>query len=96
MILLFEATHALEIGGLVQVNRRIGGIEVPFALVHISEVNQAGHFQGKPVYAAPGHLRDFRLGTFPVEDMVVTRSVRTDQVREAVSRNLRALEQADE
>jgi signal transduction histidine kinase len=68
-IFLITGMDAASHGRVVELKRLANGVEIAFALVELIEQNAQGQFQGRPVWIAPGHLRDLRQGQFTISDV---------------------------
>lgn len=71
-VFIFMSHISLEIGTLVHIKRRLGDVEVPFALVEIVSKNKKGNYQAKEISIKPAHLRDFKSGKCSIDDMVAS------------------------
>jgi predicted membrane metal-binding protein len=71
----------LGIGTLVDVHRRLGDIEVPFALIEVISVNEKGHYQAKSINMVPAHLGDYNAGKFTASDMIAHPFVTRERLR---------------
>jgi len=51
-------------GTVIELKRFYAGVEVAIALVEIMEKNSKGQYQAKPIWFAPSHFRELRMGRF--------------------------------
>jgi hypothetical protein len=72
-------------GTVVDVHRRLGDLEVPFALVEIVAETAIGTYQAVPRWLAPIHIRDFTAGRFSPAETVVLRHLTATRIREFAS-----------
>jgi hypothetical protein len=68
-------------GTLIEIRRPIGQVEAPFAIVELFDKNAQGYYQAKPIWVAPGHLRDFAAGRFVATELIADTYVDADRIR---------------
>jgi hypothetical protein len=83
-LVLFKGNIPASKGTLIEIRRRIGDLEAPFALVEVLDRNAQGYYQANPIWIAPVHLRDFTADRFVVADLVATAFVNADRIRDNV------------
>lgn len=84
-IFVIRTGRELPAGTLLDVHRRLGGVEVPFALIELISPTTDGLHQGVPRWLAPAHIRDFTSGKFAPSDTVVLRYLTTSRIRDLPS-----------
>ena len=82
LVFILSGHLPLGIGTVVDIHRRLGDLEVPFALVEVVSQNDKGHYQATPLTTAPAHLRDYNTGKFTVSDLIAHPFVTIKRVRE--------------
>jgi len=83
-VFIITAGVDLPVGTVIDVHRRLGNVEVPFALVEIVGTNSDGYYQGLPRWLAPVHIRDYTGGKFLLEEAVVLRSITATRIRDLI------------
>jgi hypothetical protein len=80
-LILLTGSVAGGRGALVEIKRVMGPVEAPFALVELLDRNAKGLHQGKPIWIAPGHLREFTQGEFSSADLIANSTIGADTIR---------------
>lgn len=65
----------VESGVLLELHRFVGEVEVPVAVVEVMQTNSLGEHQARPLWFAPGHLRDFGTRKYDATDLRVRMAV---------------------
>lgn len=63
-LFVFEHHPELEPGCVVELIRHDAELEISFALVELESRTADGHLQGRAIWVAPAHLRDYRTQRF--------------------------------
>jgi hypothetical protein len=82
LVFILSGHLPLGIGTVVDIHRRLGDLEVPFALVEVVSQNDKGHYQATPFTIVPAHLRDYNAGRFTVSDLIAHPFVTIKRIRE--------------
>jgi hypothetical protein len=85
-VVLLKCSAAIPSGTLIQLHRRLGSTEVPFAVVKALGTNDLGVIQADPVWIAPGHLLDWSDGKFSTEAIIAVNFVDLDVVTRAIKK----------
>ncbi|MEP7346035.1 MAG: hypothetical protein ABI877_12240 [Gemmatimonadaceae bacterium] len=82
---LFVLAHhpELELGCVVELIRHDAELEIPFALVELASRTTDGNLQGRALWIAPAHLRDYRTQRFGLGQIRVTTTPSGQAVRAA-------------
>lgn len=83
-VFIFSSFKPIENGTLINIKRRLGDIEVPFAIVEIISMNKNGNPQGKEVSIKPAHLRDFKNGKCSIIDLTASPYIFANQLKETI------------
>lgn len=86
-VFVLSAGLDLPTGTIIDVHRRLGDLEVPFALIEIVGANSDGRYQALPQWLAPIHIRDYTAGRFSVSDTVCVRSLTSTRVQDLGTTN---------
>lgn len=82
-LLIIEGNVEVSVGAVIDVYRRTGVVEVPFALVRVTEKNSAGAYQAMPIGGVnPVHIREHNAGSLRSTDLVVRSFVEMRRLRE--------------
>jgi hypothetical protein len=71
VFLLGQVMPVLAQGTLVQLHRYHNGVQCLAAVLEVMDRNALNQYQAKPIWVAPGHLRDFRTNVINVTDVYV-------------------------
>ena len=82
LVFILSGYLPLGVGTIVDIHRRLGDLEVPFALVKVASQNDKGFYQAEALTTAPAHLRDYNTGKFAVNDLIAYPFATTDRIRE--------------
>lgn len=73
------------VGTLVDVHRKLGEAELPFALLEIVSITSAGHYQARTLSTSAAHVRDYAQGSFTTSEMVARPQVRASRIRDSLN-----------
>jgi len=86
-VFVLSAGLDLPIGTIIDVHRRLGDVEVPFALIEIIGATSDGLYQALPRWLAPIHIRDYTGGRFSTSETVCVRNITSTRVRDLGTTN---------
>lgn len=84
-IFVLDGNPNLTPGTLLDIHRRSGDVEAPFAFVEIRSTTATGKYLATPVWISPRHIGDYNAGKFTVTDMVVLSHLQHGRVREVIN-----------
>jgi hypothetical protein len=66
---VLTSQSSIPVGSVIDIHRKLGDVEVPFAMVQVVKVTTRGDYQAVPIVIAAAHIRDYALGKFTVADL---------------------------
>jgi hypothetical protein len=82
-LFVFERHPELEPGCVVELIRHDAELEISFALVELESRTADGHLQGRAIWVAPAHQRDYRTQRFGLGQIRVATTPSVRAVRAA-------------
>lgn len=77
-VFLLKGLRNICLGSILEIRRVIEGVNIPIGFIELTNQNDNGMVQAKPIWIMPGHLRDIETHSLSAESLLVSQNLSKD------------------